>query len=698
MAELNPTKPETDLRRIAELLGNARFPEASELAGELRGKFPESAEAARLHALALLQMGQPTAACTALEKARELAPQSVDVLCNLGSALLACGDGDAAVSALLDARALAPNHPAVLNGLGNAYRAVGDANAASDAYAAATRAVPGYAGAWLNLAAAEMALGNAIESERIARPLAMQAHQPEACLLLGHALATQRRFADAEAAYLEGARLAPADARFPYQAGLMADERGDAQTAATLHARALIIDPNRAGALAELVHAKRKLCDWNGLDALSDRLRARVAADAAGIPPFAFLAEPGGPDEQLHCAHTYSAAIESNAAPLRQRLNLGQHAIAAEPRIGFISNGFGNHPTALLCVGLIECLANTSLEVHLFATTPNDASPLAQRLRTAAVQTHELAGMTDESMARHIADAGIDILIDLIGHCSGSESSMLALRPAPIQINWMAYPGSLGAPWIDYLIADGVVVPESAQKHYSEAIAWLPRCFQLTDSTRVVVEPPSRTECGLPESGVVYVCFNNSYKLDETSFTRMLHVLDAVPHSVLWLLQGPASADDNLHAFARARGIDPARLIFMAKLPHDEYLARYRHADLFLDTRNYNAHTTASDAIWAGCPVLTTPGDTFASRVAASLNAHLGMPELNVADDDAFIEFAVAIGNDMQRRAALRDELARRRADSSLFDAQGFANDFAALLRRIADRQRAGLPPIALPP
>jgi predicted O-linked N-acetylglucosamine transferase (SPINDLY family) len=246
------------------------------------------------------------------------------------------------------------------------------------------------------------------------------------------------------------------------------------------------------------------------------------------------------------------------------------------------------------------------------------------------------------------------------------------------------------------VIADRVVLPGMLRAHFSERIAYLPRCFQPSDPTRVVNEPPSRAACGLPPDGPVYVSFNNSYKLNPESMQRMFAVLRAVPEATLWLLSGPEGADERLRAAARSDGIDPARLVFMAKLPHPDYLARYRHADLFLDTQPYNAHTTASDAIWAGCPVLTVPGATFAGRVAASLNAHLGMPGLNAADDVAFVELAARIGRDRAMRDALRAELTERRAQSGLFDMRAFAADFAALLLRMVERHRQGLAPADL--
>jgi predicted O-linked N-acetylglucosamine transferase (SPINDLY family) len=299
-------------------------------------------------------------------------------------------------------------------------------------------------------------------------------------------------------------------------------------------------------------------------------------------------------------------------------------------------------------------------------------------------------------MAEQIAAADIEILLDLRVWGGGNISEALALCPAPLQVNWLAYPGTSGAAWIDYVIADRQVLPAQLRGSFSEQVAWLPRCFQPSDPTRLIGDPPSRRECGLPEDGTVYACFNNSYKLDPRSVHRLFHVLRAVPDSVLWLLSGPGSSDNNLRGIATAAAIDPQRLVFMPKQPHLDYVARYRHVDLFLDTAIYNAHTTASDALWGGCPVLTTPGEAFASRVAASLNHHLGLPELNVEDDDHFVAFATRIGMDRLERDALHARLAGLRTSGDLFDMRGFATDFMHLMRQMAARHRDGLPPAAL--
>lgn len=688
------------LGAIADAIEQGRPEEAAVAAHDLRRRYPGEPEPARLHAIALLQAGQVDAARAALLQARQLAPRSIEILCNLGSVLLAGGDAAGAAMALQEAEQLAPGHPAVLAGLGNARRAGGDLVGARDAYARATAAAPGYLPAWLNRAGIELALGVAPEAERLARhALALAPGHPEGLLLLGHALAAQQHHADAAAAYAQGARAAPADARFPYQQGLMAEELRQLPQAAAAHARALALDPGADHALGQLVFLRRQLCDWQDLEALSARLRARVAAGGEGIAPFAFLAEPASAEEQLQCARTFAAAIEAKAAPLRARLPRHARPVdaAAPLRAGFVSNGFGSHPTGLLTVALFEALhGERQVQAHLFSTAPDDGSPIARRLQ-AATSWHPADGLAPAALANRIHAGRIDVLVDLRGYGGGSSAEALALRPAPVQLGWLAYPGTSGAPWLDYVIADEVVLPQWLRPAFSETVLWLPRCFQPSDPTREVGEPPPREACGLPPNGMVYACFNNRYKINPATFARMLAVLRGVPGSVLWLLAGTADADGRLRAEAARRGLDPARLVFMPKLPHAEYLARYRHADLFLDSAPYGAHTTASDATWAGCPVLTVPGRTFASRVAASINHHLGLHELNLADDDAFVATAVRLGRDPAALGDLRARLAARRGGSGVFDMAAFARDFAGLLQHAAQRNRAGLSPAAPP-
>ncbi len=686
------------LAHIIGLLERREAAAAEPVAAAARSAFPEASEAARLHGVALLMLDRRTAARDTFETALRLDPGNLEARSNLASVLMAEGETRAAVALLERAAEARPGDAALHNNLANALRAAGDDVRARDEYLAALAAAPGHPGASMNLAAVEMSLGQLGAAEaRLRSLLAAQPH-PQLYLLLGHVLHRSHRFAEAEAMYLEGAKLAPAAPEFPYQAGVMADEQHHIAEAAALYRRALQLDPGLPFADGQLLFVLRRLCDWDGAAELAARLRARMRAGAHDIDPFAFLAEDATPAEQLHCAQARAARVVREIRPLRERLHF-EHAPRADRaplRIGFVSAGFGAHAgvphaTALLTAAFFEELGRLDgIELHLFATRADEGSPVRQRLAAAAHAFHEVDALAPPAIAQRVHEAGIDLLIDVDGWCAGAVPGVFALRPAPLQAGWLAYPGTSGAPFIDYLIADRFLIPESSQGFYSEAIAYLPRCYQPSDPTRTVGHAPPRAAFGLPDDAVVFASFNNAWKLNAASFERICRVLREVPASVLWLLDGGPEVDSRLRQAAHGHGIDPQRLVFSPSLPHLQHLARYRLADLFLDTNPYNAHTTASDAIWAGCPVLTRPGDTFASRVAGSINHHLGMPELIAADDGAFVATAARFGNDRRALATLRERLAAQRETSGLFDMRAYAWDFAALLREMDDRRRKG--------
>lgn len=672
------------LSAIADLLEAGDAAGAETQAAALRTAQPDSAEAARLHGIALLQLARPGDALAALEYAVERAPSSVAAQCNLGSARIAAGRLDEAIEDLRVVLRQNPGHAAVLMTLGNALMAAGRYVEAQRSFATATYGAPRHPSILINLAAAELKLGHYDEAEACIRDaISVDSRNLAAYLLYGDVLIGQGRHREAATVYAHAQKLAPEAAAPAYQRGLALDALGELEDAAAAYGEAVARDPHLYPALSQWVFAKRRLCDWDDLDRLSARLIRGVGDGAEGITPFAFLAEDADSELQLRCARRFADGVEAEVGVRRAYLQRPQRPAPNTPlRVGFVSNGFGEHPTGLLTVALFEALHSRPIEVHLFATGGEDG-PIRRRLRDAAHRWHDVAGATPDALAQTIADAGLDRLVDLRGWGEGGSGEALALRPAPVQISWLAYPGTSGAPWIDYVIADAVVLPEAAQAAFSERVAYLPRCFQPSDTTRRAPAPPDRTTCGLPETGPVLACFNNSYKLNPASFARMLAVLREVPDAVLWLLSGPGRADARLREAARDGGVDPTRLIFLPRLPHADYLARFGHVDLFLDTAPYNAHTTASDAIWAGCPVLTLAGDTFASRVAASLNTHLGMPDLIAEDAADFVRKAIAIATDPAACAALRAELSRRRETSGLFDMDAFADDFVRVLTEL---------------
>ena len=544
---------------------------------------------------------------------------------------------------------------------------------------------PGDAIAWIVLAEHELDAGDAAAGQLACeRALALVPGHPEALARLGRAQWMLGRRDDAVDSLRAAADAAPAHPGIALWLGHALEDVDAAEEAAVAYARAHALAPDEPQIAAYLLAWRRKLCDWRDLDALASQVRAAVRDGTASVEPFAFLSEDATPAEQLQCARLRAGRVARAVRPLPPAPP--RKASTERLRVGFLSNGFGAHPTGLLTAALFEALRlHGGLDAHLFALNRDDGSAIRRRLG-AATTLHDVAGRPHGAVAQQIRFAAIDVLFDLRGWGGGGAPEVLAMRPAPVQVNWLAYPGTSGAPWIDAVLADAFVLPDALAPHFSERVVRLPRCFQPSDTARAIPPAPPRADCGLPDDAVVYCCFNNSYKLNPRSVARALAVLRAVPGSVLWLLSGPGRGDERLRAFAHANGVDPARLVFMAKQPHAEYLARLQHADLFLDTEPYNAHTTASDAIWAGCPVLTRPGETFAARVAGSLNHHLGLPELNVDSDDAFVARAVALGHDRDARRALRARVARQREASGLFDMHGFARDFARVVAELAGR------------
>jgi predicted O-linked N-acetylglucosamine transferase (SPINDLY family) len=362
-------------------------------------------------------------------------------------------------------------------------------------------------------------------------------------------------------------------------------------------------------------------------------------------------------------------------------------------RIGYFSSDFREHPVAYLSAGLFECHERAKFEVTAFAFGPEASDVMVSRLSKAFARFIDVRQKSDLEVAALARELGIDIAVDLNGFSTHGRTRIFALRAAPIQVNFLGYPGTVGAGFMDYLIADGTVVPRVRQQHYAEKIAYLPGSFLPFDSRYAIADRTfSREELGLPSSGFVFCCFNNSYKILPEVFDRWMRILSRAENSVFWLQQADATVAGNLRREAARRGVDGARLIFadrVASLP--EHLARLRAADLFLDTFPYNAHATALDALWAGVPLLTYPGESFASRVAASLVRTAGLPELIANSLSQYEDKAVELAADPVRLGQLRRKLALR--DTPLFDTEHYTRNLEATYEAIYERHRSGSPP-----
>ncbi|NYZ24678.1 glycosyltransferase, partial [Azospirillum sp. ROY-1-1-2] len=454
---------------------------------------------------------------------------------------------------------------------------------------------------------------------------------------------------------------------------------------------ALALEPGNAAALGQSVQQRLRLCAWDGLAEREAALLAALRAGAAGVPPFALLGMDSSPADQRLAAERWAEQRTAGVTPVGR--------VPAVPgdgriRIGYLSGDFHEHAVAHLIAELLERHDRGRFAVTAWSTGIDDGSAMRRRLMAAVERFEDLSTLSDADAARRIAGAGTDILVDLTGYTAFARTAIPAARPAPVQVNWLGYPGTMGAPFIDAIIADAATIPPEDEPHYSESVVRLPHSYQPNDRQRAIAaETPPRAALGLPEDGFVFCCFNSPYKIRPAVFDVWARLLHAVPGSVLWLYAAEPLVCGNLGREAVRRGLDPRRLVYAPPLPSAQHLARHRAADLFLDTLPYNAHTTGSDSLWAGLPMVTCRGAAFAGRVAAGLLGAAGLPEL-VADDLAGYEaLALALARDPNRLAALRERLAAQRDTCPLFDSARFARDLEAVYTRLHEehRRRAAL-------
>ena len=409
------------------------------------------------------------------------------------------------------------------------------------------------------------------------------------------------------------------------------------------------------------------------------------------MSPFLLLSEPGvTAREQRACSEIWMRKRLMTAVAERERLAFHLPTGDSEKiKLGYLSNDFQDHATALLLVETLEAHERSLFEIHAYSYGKDDGKEMRRRLTRAFEGFHEIASLSDVDAACKINDDGIHILIDLKGFTQNTRTSILALRPAPVQVNYLGYPGTLGAGLCDYIVSDSFVTPESAVADYSEAFALLPHSYQPHGRKAVIGPAPNRASVGLPQDGFVFCCFNQAYKLTPDIFDVWCRLLEALPTSVLWLLAS-SSAEGNLRNEALKRGIVGSRLIFAPDLPKSLHLGRLQLADLMLDTAPYGAHTTASDALWAGVPLITRPGETFASRVAGSLLSAIELPELIVDRGDDYFDLALA--SILVALEKLRRKLAFNRMTTPLFDVAAYTAAPEALYLEMWRRYRAGSP------
>lgn len=683
--------------------------------------------------LALREAGDAAGSVAALREAVRLRPAYWVAHNNLGLSLQATGDHEGAVRSFRAALEAKPDYGRARHNLGNALRRRGDRQDGTALLRAAVEQDPLYAEAWNSLGAALREDGQLEEAERaLRRALHVRPRYPKALLNLAQVHADLERPADALAGYREALALdpgyakalvgasgvlqregrlaealeaadaalarAPASAEAHLQRGAVLRAAGRLADAQGAYERAAEIDPELDAARASRLELRAEQCDWREREEDVARLRAAAAAALArgDVPPLGASAAhrfvPCTADEQRALARDASGRLCARLAPLRASLAL-THAPRARARlrVGYLSCDFRNNAVGHLTRGLFRAHDRDRVEATAYSYGPDDGSVYRRTVEADAEHFVDLAALSHADAARRIHADGIDVLVDLVGGAGNGRPEILALRPAPVQVHFLGYPATVGAALVDYFVGDRVTVPDPAA--FDEAVVRLPECYQLNDDRQeIAAEAPARGACGLPDDTFVFACFNANYKIGPDVFTDWMRILARVPSSVLWLLATAPATAANLRREAEARGVAPARLVFAAMTDKPRHLARHRLAGLFLDTPGCNAHTTASDALWAGLPVLTRPGGTFASRVAASLLSAARLPELIAPDRDAYVEAAVRLATDGSALAALTARLREGPARLPLFDTVRTVRALERAYAAMWDRYRRGAP------
>jgi predicted O-linked N-acetylglucosamine transferase (SPINDLY family) len=663
-------------------------------------------------------------ALAACDKALALRPDLAEAWLGRGNVLAKRGRYDEALAAYDRVLALRTGLAELWLGRGNVYHALKRHDESLRAYDAALAAKPELVEAWYGR-------GNVFTSLRqyesafaaYDKALALQPDCAEAWLGRGNAFFASRWYADALSAYDKALQLQPDLAEAWLGRGSVYLERADYDYALAAYERALTADPElaeawngrgnvlferrcypaalaaydkAAGLKSDLDYmagtrllAKLHMCDWTNLDTEVTTCLSAIRQGKLASTPFALLALPASAAAQQQCAKRY---VADRAAPA-PRSRAGSHA-HDRLRVAYLSADFGEHPVAYLAAGLYERHDRSRFEITGISFGRDRNSPMRERLQGAFDRFIDVEDQTEEDIAALVSELGIDIAVDLMGHTRNGRPGIFARRPAPIQVSYLGYLGTMGADYIDYVIADAVALPHDQQCYYTEKIVHLPDCFLVNDdSLTISPHTPTREEVGLPGDGFVFSSFNNSYKLAPAVFELWMRLLEAVDGSVLWLAEANPDMVANLRREAERCGVDPGRLVFAPHVPLAEHMARQRLADLFLDTTPYNAGATAAAALWSGVPILTMLGSTFVGRMAASMLHAAGLPELVAQSLSDYEALVLNVATDPALCASLKQRLATNRGTCSLFDTARFARHIEDAYLTMWQIHQQGLPP-----
>jgi len=655
-------------------------------------KFPNLAEAWSGRSNVLFTLARYDAALSDADRALALKADFAEAWQARGNALNELKRHDEALAAYEKALALDSNFAGAWHGRGNALNALKRPHEALVAYDKALGLAPGLAEAWLGRGHALNELRRYSEAlSAFDRAQGLVPNLVEALLGGGAAFYGLNRYGEALAAYNKALTLKPDIAKTLIDCGNIYVQLNQFDKALSAYSRALAVKPDIKWAKGNRLHAKLQLSDWTGLDAEISDLVGSVRAGQSPTPPFEFLAVSSSPAAQLTCAKQCLADEPALLAAWH-----GEIYAHDRIRIGYFSADFRSHPVARAALGLFEAHDKSRFETIALSFGPDDGTDLRRRMKSAFDDFVDAQNLSDVDFAALIRRREIDILVDLTGFTSHGRYNVLARRAAPIQVNFLGYAGTMSAGCIDYIVADPTIIPKEHFQFYSERVAWLPDCYLPNDNNSDISErTPTRAECGLPETAFVFCCFNNTYKINPQIFDVWMRLLAATANSVIWLRETNPIAQRNLRREAGRRGIAPDRLVFAPPIGVADHLARQRQADLFLDTLPYNAHTTASDALWAGLPMVTCLGETFAGRVGASLLKAVGLPELVTNSLEEYEALALRLAGDPALVRSIREKLLRNRATYPLFDTARFTRRLEAVYTAMWQRYQRGEPPQA---
>ena len=682
----------TNLEEAIRLHQQGKIHQAESIYRQLLEKNPKNSDALHLLGLIAYQTGNHQGAVDMIDGAIEINPNVASYYSNLAIALIGLNQLNAAILNCQKAIELNIDFAEAYTNLGLALRELKKFEEAVESYEKAITLSPNLAEAYSNLAIVllelkqfEAALANCN------RAIELKSDFAHAYSNRGIALQALKQLDAAASSYDKAISLKPDYAEAYNNKGSVLEELKLFEAALFNYQTAINLKSNIEYLLGTIQHIRMQICDWQDFTKNISELGLRIQAFEKASPCLTVLALPLGLSEQRKVAeiwcgdkHPYNPSLGPILKSARQK----------KIRIGYYSADFHNHATSYLMAELFELHDKSKFELIAFSFGPDKQDEMRARVSQAFDRFIDVTSISDKAVAQLSRELGIDIAVDLKGVTHDNRLGIFSYKAAPIQVSYLGYPGTLGADYIDYLIADKTLIPKESQEYYSEKIVYLPNSYQVNDRHRVIAPTQfTKQDLGLPENSFVFCCFNNNFKITPDVFDSWVRILKAVDASVLWLLEDNQTAAANLRKEAALRGLDHARLVFAKRMDLPEHLARHKAADLFLDTLYYNAHTTASDALWAGLPVLTCMGEGFASRVAASLLFAIGLPELVTQTQKDYEALAIELATSSAKLKAIKDKLSTNRHSSHLFDTLSYSKHIESVYTKMYERYLAGSPP-----